>query len=953
MPVITRPSSYCLLLIGIGLAASPVSLAQNSDTQAYVGCADIQLATVDNRAPSDAQSYQRLPPAFQVETQKTTRILQGQSARDVVGTGEANEACWARLDGVWQDDSLIKFDDSIEISSWAGDQQNLKNLAHGNYTDTNLVVILPGTDTAREISVIDAFNNSVRTTFISDDDTPLSEALKIRGPRKVYTAQQDSGLGTELIIDVDINGFVRLRMNNTVYRRPSPGLIASFDTNDFNIDAPFVYNANLDNVVVSRSGYDISSADPFDFVGTAKKEVFKEVFGRQYRILEKRTVPLGFDLVPATDQGMLYTREFARTEAQLQAALSAAFGGKARVGVNTAIIPGPSASAGVDVTASIATDMRTNQYSSRAVGYSMTKKYAIVVDHPYIELSNDFRAAIEDARRYGDEDVRYYEDIITKFGTHYPYAVTYGANAELSVELSESETYERIDVSASARVEGEIEAVKGAVSGYASLAAELGTATTNMTGEERSMFRAVGGNGSWDEKGYAAGDRAAPILLDLRPLDQLLNPLNYPGQPDVYETVRTKLRAKIKDYLDLRAGGLSKWPIYNTVLDGDYFTEKYPALVFSFTPKNFVESEMRVRSINGSSWVQLQHMMVRPANYEDIKNEDRPFLQKRIESGAYRQVDSPARSYEASSQGLVPNSVVERASLQHRLKGDVSWTALPDGSVVLNGHSKDQNAPPIILRRWTEDDVAQAEAGRLSGGWRSSEWPGLVVLSQEITDSGQGDTDDWADVAHEFASVVVISDDGMPATLQCIDEAALQQRSAKDLNEVAGYSELIFHNVDPLDARHRLHFIQWFVGTMLHSALPKYAAKENLTHKEKLNLELVQCLFGEDAPLGVAPTILMGADPDELFATGKAMPEIALKPDGSLKLSFYEPLDFEGGSFERNTNIYDETHWNQVGKELTFMPIPDREAAALLATYRQKRTALKTAAQAEQDNNPS
>ena len=945
MLVISRRSSLSIGLLGLGMLASPIALAQAPETQAYVGCADIQLATTEASPSAPKDTYQKLPQAFQVETQKTTRILQGQSAKEVIGTGEANEACWARLDGVWQDDSLIRFDDGVEISSWAGDQPNLKNLAHGNYTDTKLVVILPGSDTDREISVIDAFDNSIRSTFTSIDDTPLTEALKIRGPRKVYKASKDSGLGTELIIDVDINGFVRLRMDNTIYRRPSPGLIASFETNDFNIDAPFVYNANLDNVVASRSGYDISSADPFDLVGTAKKEVFKEIFGRECRILEKRTVPLGFDLVPATDQGMLYAREFSRSETQLQNSISAAFGGKARVGVNSAIIPGPSASAGVDVTASIAQDMRENQFSSRAVGYSMTKKYAIVVDHPYIELSNDFRAAIEDARRYGDEDIRYYEDIITKFGTHYPYAVTYGANAELSVELSESETYERLDIGASARVEGEVEAVKGAVSGYAAAAAELGTATSNMTGEERSMFRAVGGNGSWDEKGYAAGERAAPILLDLRPLDQLLNPLNYPGQPEVYEGVRTKLRAKIKDYLDLRAAGLSKWPIYNTMLDGDYYTDRYPALIFGFKPKNFVESELSVRSINGSSWVPLQHLYSRPSYYEELKSKERPLLQKRIESGAYRQYQSPERLYELKSRGSVTDRDVDRATLQNRLKGEVTWTALPNGSVILDGHSADEAAEPIVLRRWTERDRDQADADHFSGGWRSPDWPGLVVLSRDL--NGIGRTDDqhaeWLDVAHEFSSMVIVTDDGAPMSLQCIDADARQTRSPKSLREAAGFSELIFHSVDPLDARHRLHYIQWFFSSMILKSIVNNETDEDLTPERQQNSDLMKCLFDDDAPFGVAPRFALDSDPDAFMSIGMGMPEIVLKPDGSLTLSFFEFLNTDGGSIGQDTNIFDETLWKQIGEELTFTPIPESEAAALLASYEQNMADLNAA----------
>lgn len=930
MPVTLPQTLSGVAALALIAAWSPTALAQLPETQAYVGCDDIQLATVDPDTNTSQDGYDKLPQALRVETQKTTRILQGQPANDVIGTSDANEACWARLDGVWQDDTRIKFDDSVEISNWAGDQPKLKNLAHGNYTDTDLVVILPGADLAREITVIDAFNNELRTTFVSSDDRPLSEVLKIRGPRKVYTAEEDSGLGTELILDVDINGFVRLRLNNTVFRRPSPGLIASFDNKDFDIDAPFIYNSNLDNVVASRSGYDISTADPFDLIGTGKKEVFKEVFGRQYRILEKRSVPLGFDLVPATDQGMLYSRTFSRTENELQMAISAAFGGKARIGVNSNLIPGPSVSAGIDVTASIAKNMRDNQYSSRAMGNSMTKKYAIIVDHPFIELSNDFRAAIEDARRYGDEDDRYYQDIVTKFGTHYPYAVTYGANAELSVELSEEETYERLDIGASVRVEGEIEAVKGAVSGYASVAAEYGTAKTEMSGSERSMFRAVGGNGSWDEKGYSAGERAAPILLDLRGLDQLLNPLNYPGQPEVYEDVRTKLRAKIKDYLDLRAVGLSEWPIYSTTLEGDYYTDAYPALIFGFKPKTYAQSDMFVRSVNGLSWVEYQNAFLSEEDREALKKTDKPFLLTRDESGAYKPGLTPERAYRLANAQAISRVETDRATLQNRLKGDVSWTALPDGSVMLDGHSKDENAEPIILRRWIEeDDLQTADAHRLTGGWRSADWPGLVVLS--------------IDQDHEFTHLAIAEEDGTPATLRCMTEQLIDEDEAKNRKQLAGFSRLLFRSTDPLEGRYQLNIVQWTIGALFYSAAVKAQTEEVTTPEKAQAVELLDCLFSDDSPLGQAPIAVWDDDPEALLTHAPTLPILRLLEDGALNLHFAEPLDGFAFNSDDGTNIYDEALWQPVGEELRFTPLPAREADELRANYQQIIADLESA----------
>ena len=296
---------------------------------------------------------------------------------------------------------------------------------------------------------------------------------------------------------------------------------------------------------------------------------------------------------------------------------------------------------------------------------------------------------------------------------------------------------------------------------------------------------------------------------------------------------------------------------------------------------------------------------------------------------------------------------VERVTLELRLIGNVTWSGMTVGSVSLDGHSEDEAAEPIVLRRWTEDDVAQAEAGRLSGGWRSSDWPGLVVLSTALSEFGDASGEQWMDVAQEFTSVIVVSADGAPATFQCIDADARQARTPESLQEIAGYSKLIFHNGDPLDARHRLHFMQWFVGTLVRASIAKLETKEDRSLEDQQKLELIQCLFDEDSPLGAAPTFAMDSDPDALMSTGMTMPEIVLKPDGSLKLSFFEPSDMEGGSFGRTTKIYDETLRNQVGEEQTITPIPDREATALLASYEQKMADLKAAIEAEQEDNPS
>jgi hypothetical protein len=211
-----------------------------------------------------------------------------------------------------------------------------------------------------------------------------------------------------------------------------------------------------------------------------------------------------------------------------------------------------SASAGFETAKSTMSSMTHSSSVAEAVGYSRTKKYALVVDHPYIALSDNFIDAVEDARR----DLKY-QALINKFGTHYPYAVTYGAAAKMTQSFSEKSYAKRV------REEQSFKAEAGAsvfgVGGSAHFSNMQGreTGESGSMGSEGATFVSVGGNGSWDQNGYTAGETPAPILLNLRPIYELLNPMNFPGEPEVYQTVRRNLKRAVEAYIQRNTGPLS------------------------------------------------------------------------------------------------------------------------------------------------------------------------------------------------------------------------------------------------------------------------------------------------------------------------------------------------------------------------------------------------------------
>jgi len=188
--------------------------------------------------------------------------------------------------------------------------------------------------------------------------------------------------------------------------------------------------------------------------------------------------------------------------------------------------------------------MRQNNTMAQVVGYSRAKSYAIIAEHADTKLSSDFLTAIGDAKDEGN-----YRQLIEWFGTHYAYAVTYGASAKMTRDISTEVFSQALTETEGNRFEAEALVVGSSIGGFNEGMSSVGTRTAGEIGNEGGQFISVGGNGSWDSSGYAGGDRVAPILLDSRPLDELLNPINFPDQPDVYTRVRAELAQAINGYL--------------------------------------------------------------------------------------------------------------------------------------------------------------------------------------------------------------------------------------------------------------------------------------------------------------------------------------------------------------------------------------------------------------------
>jgi len=530
------------LCFGLVLASPLAAQDFNSNPlDIFAGCDADTRAPTGSGSPRDRMEGRTTPTVDRI----TQRSFASFSMDDIESgvPGEMSSLCWARLDGVWREIGQITLDNTVELSDiWDSDVPETLAMANGTYTTPRHIVIVESDDPQTGIYLATGLTGTPFVRFQSTDGIPLADVLKRGGVQKTYNATGRFEYGQRLVIDVTRSGRVRLMLGALTFIRPGPGVSEATASGQLALDDAFLLSYNLDNLAASRRGYDVITQDPFYLLNNPKLEVFAEVDPRNYYITEKRTVPVGFSLIQENTQGMVYRKTLVTTEEETQRTISNSFG--AEVGaMDDSLMPYKS-KVGFNYAVSTFNSMRQSETVAQAIGYSRAKQYALVVDHPYITLSDEFIDAVEDARRYFK-----YQALIDKFGTHYPYAVTYGAAARFTQSFSEKSYSERAsrETNFDAQASGSAYGMGGEVR-YAFKEGNV-SGTSGTVSDDNIAFVAVGGNGSWDQNGYSAGNITYPILLDLRPIWELLNPMNFPGEPQVYDTVRRNLKQATLAYM--------------------------------------------------------------------------------------------------------------------------------------------------------------------------------------------------------------------------------------------------------------------------------------------------------------------------------------------------------------------------------------------------------------------
>lgn len=645
-----------------GLAASAGVWAAGQDTgpaAIFAGCDG------DNRPPAEVASpRERIERAPKVD-RFSQRAFASFSMDEIEAGAAADGSCWARMDGVWRQAAQVVLDTrGLDSTVWGSDGPELLPLATGTYTTPRHLVVVEPDDPSTALYLATGLTGSPFVRFVSGDGLTLENVLVRGGPVKTYTATGAFEYGRTLTLSVTRSGRVRLRLDGADFYRPEPNnsqaaMEAQIPGND-----PFLLSSNLEYLAASRRGYDIARQDPFYLNSNDKLEIFEEIDPRYYYIAERRVIPVTFSYIPESGQGTVYRKSLMSSEKHIQETTSHSFGASIETG---------GASAAYSATKSSMNSLRETESVAQAIGYSRSKKYALVLDHAYARLSAAFVDAVEDARR----NFRY-QGLIDKFGTHYPYAVTYGATAKMTQSFTET-GYQQIAAQTSGQ-SGSVGATLFGVGGSISASRNAGTTTgtSGSLGSENASFVAVGGNGSWDQNGYSAGDSHYPILLDLRPIWELLNPMNFPGEPEVYQTVRTNLQRAVQRHLATVAS--TAGPIDAT--------SRLPAIEEAKPePKEEWHVYVRQAWCTGKGVGKVKRVEGRIT----ISEGDRKTSKKTISVECKKKYDTATFSYRATDGELLRLFGTRSEMKQRRTSFDLDW--IYQGTVFSQSWEKDTTDP--------------------------------------------------------------------------------------------------------------------------------------------------------------------------------------------------------------------------------------------------------------------
>jgi hypothetical protein len=503
----------------------------------------------------------------------TSRVFANVGAEkqtDAAMNDQADE-CWSRIDGLWVErGGQPTFDTGFVTDGWGegADTPELLALTHSVYTSPDYLIIAPSTTPGRALRIYRPFLRTPPADYQSSDPRELIEALVPGAAPKTYrSGGAPEGLGDDLRVRAASNGTVVIETGGRQFVRPSPALTAAQRAAQPPMEDAFNRDATIQFVDVVTKGIDATTQNPNRLADSNKARVFATPGSTDYYTKDRKIVPIDMALDLRSDQGSVFYSSLMSSASEIQRAYSSSYGYSVQVGLggssesrnsSSRRSGGRKSSSGkkrtmnLEASAGFGANFAQSQFSqlrrsssvSQAIGYSRQKQFALIRDYAQSELDGFFRDAVISAVQSGN-----FDRLIATFGTHYPHATTFGSSGQVR-HTTTRKGFERVVGSSSeSNYQGGGKLLIVEANYNKSESRQSSSSYQSSTEYGTAFFDAVGGNGSWNESGFSAGQSAYPILMDMRPLDDLLNPIHFPGQPDVYTRGRASLADAIDEYM--------------------------------------------------------------------------------------------------------------------------------------------------------------------------------------------------------------------------------------------------------------------------------------------------------------------------------------------------------------------------------------------------------------------
>lgn len=479
----------------------------------------------------------------------------GNSSPVVAGSKEQD--CALRIDGIWVDrNGDPAFNNRFNPAGWAGSANDpeIRSLTHGVYTRPRYLIVEKTRNQNARLVVRRPILGGGSVTFVSSDNSSLTQLLKRGGKAKSYKATKYYGaFGRDLSVRVLSNGVTVLEMGGRQFIRPRPELSLARRAAQPAMEDTFNRGDTIQFLDVVAKGFDVTRQNPNKFAENGKSRVFVEQTGTNYYTKDRKLVPIDMRLDLDTAQGAIQFSSLMSTATEIQSAYASSFGTSVKVGVSgTAGREDQTAGVNLEASVGFGSSFSNSQYSllsksksvSQALGFSRQKQFALIRDHAQSELDGFFRDDVIRAVETGD--FRY---LIDTYGTHYSYATTYGSRAQLRSTATATGYRNLVGNSSSESSSKSANLLIAEGSSEENTSSEIKSGFERKTQYGEAIFSAVGGNGSWNEQGYSSGATPYPILTHMRPLSELLNPMNFPKRPGVFRQGRKAFQQAIDNYL--------------------------------------------------------------------------------------------------------------------------------------------------------------------------------------------------------------------------------------------------------------------------------------------------------------------------------------------------------------------------------------------------------------------